>query len=85
MSSQPIPVLPSVAKAYALLIAHWSRFVMAGLPFTLAYAIQLWLVQKALAAPLDGFWLTLDATVMIAATVGSLAFSAMCFRLRRAR
>ncbi|MFY0637851.1 hypothetical protein [Maricaulis maris] len=81
MSSQPIPVLPSVAKAYALLITHWSRFLMAGLPFTLAYAIQLWLVQKALAAPLDGFWLTLDATVMIAATVGSLAFSAMCFRL----
>ena len=81
MSSQPIPVLPSVAKAYALLIAHWPRFVMAGLPVTLAYAVQLWLVQKALAAPLDGYWLTLDATVMIAATVGSLAFSAMCFRL----
>lgn len=81
MSSQPIPVLRSAGAAYSFLYAHWHRFLLAAAPFTLAYAVQLWLTQKALDAPLSGFWLTLDATAMIALTAGSLAFSAMSFRL----
>ncbi|RKR00091.1 hypothetical protein [Maricaulis maris] len=81
MSSQPIPVLRSVVVAYSLLATHWQRFALAGLPFTLAYAVRLWLAHKGQAVPLDGFWLTLDATALIAMTVGSLAFSAMAFRL----
>ncbi|WP_323763064.1 hypothetical protein [Maricaulis sp.] len=81
MSSQPIAVLPSVSAAYRLLVANWQRFVLAGLPFTLAYAIKLWLGQMAQSAELTGFWLTLDAVALIALTVGSLAFSAMTFRL----
>jgi len=81
MSSQPIPVLPSVISAYAFLATHWRRFALAGVPFTFAYIVKLWLALKAQDAPLDGFWLTLDATALIAMTVGSLAFSAMAFRL----
>lgn len=81
MSSQPIPVLRSVSVAYTFLIANWHRFALAGLPFTLAYIVRLWLSQKAETAPLEGLWLTLDATSMIAVTIGSLALSAMVFRL----
>ncbi|WP_417479913.1 hypothetical protein [Maricaulis maris] len=81
MSSQPIAILPSLSVAYRLLLANWQRFVLAGLPFTLAYAIKLWLGQMAQSAELTGFWLTLDAVALIALTVGSLAFSAMAFRL----
>ena len=42
----PVPILRSVAAAYAFLISHWRRALIAAAPYTLVYIVQLALMQS---------------------------------------
>ena len=85
MSTTPtatqVPVLRSVLAAYAFLISHWQRALIAAAPYTLAYIAQLVLMQAlgdATGNPVlsMGFFLLSLVTV-----VASLALSAACLRM----
>ena len=80
-SATPVPILRSVAAAYAFLISHWQRALIAAAPYTLAYIAQLVLMQAiggATGNPLVGMAAFLLSLV---AVVASLAFSAACLRM----
>ena len=45
MTPTAVPILRSVLAAYAFFIAHWRPILIAGLPYTVAYALYLALTQ----------------------------------------
>ncbi|MBO6797012.1 hypothetical protein [Maricaulis sp.] len=50
MTTTPVPILRSVAAAYAFLISHWQRALIAAAPYTLLYVAQLFLLANLLTA-----------------------------------
>lgn len=45
MPNNPVPVLRSVFAAYAFFLVHWRKILVAGIPYTAAYAVQLAAMQ----------------------------------------
>ncbi|SDM02372.1 hypothetical protein [Maricaulis salignorans] len=77
----PVPILRSVLAAYAFLISHWQRALIAAAPYTLAYAAQLVLMQAiggATGNPVLAMGMFLLSLVTV---VASLALSAACLRM----
>lgn len=50
MTTTPVPILRSVAAAYAFLISHWHRALIAAAPYTLLYVMQLVVLANQLSA-----------------------------------
>lgn len=79
--ASPVPILRSVAAAYAFLISHWQRALIAAAPYTLVYILQLVLMQavgETIGNPLIAMAVFLLSLV---AVVASLALSAGCLRM----
>jgi len=50
MTTTPVPILRSAAAAYAFLISHWHRALIAAAPYTLLYLAQLVVLSNQLNA-----------------------------------
>ncbi|MEC9251258.1 MAG: hypothetical protein VX501_11455 [Pseudomonadota bacterium] len=50
MTTTPVPILRSAAAAYAFLISHWHRALIAAAPYTLLYVAQLVVLSSQLNA-----------------------------------
>ena len=48
MPTSSVPVLRSVFAAYAFFLVHWRKILIAGAPYTAAYAVQLAMMQLGL-------------------------------------
>lgn len=82
MTAQPIPILRSVFAAYAFFIAHWRPLLIAGVPYTVAYALQLALLNSVTAGGEAGPMTGLGSMVLSLATLlASLALSAAALRM----
>ncbi len=77
----PVPILRSVAAAYAFLISHWQRALIAAAPFTLVYLAQLMLMQAIGDATANPAISMAAFLLSLVAVVASLALSAACLRM----
>jgi hypothetical protein len=81
MPQSQVPVLRSVFAAYAFFIAHWRPILVAGIPYTAAYAAQLALLQTQRAGDAQAV-LGLGLMVLsIVTLVTSVALSAAALRM----
>ncbi len=82
MNPTPVPILHSVFAAYAFLISHWHRAMIAAAPYTLAYIAQLFVLR---AVGLDGGentgLLSLSLALSVITVIASLALSASTLRM----
>lgn len=81
MTAANVPILRSTAAAYAFLISHWQRALLAAAPYTLAYLAQLVLLGSVDAATASPALAMLSFLLSLATVVGSLALSASCLRM----
>lgn len=81
MNPTPVPIFRSVAAAYAFLISHWHRAMLAAAPYTVAYIAQLLLLRVV---GQGGGETGLEAGVLLLSVVtviASLALSASMLRM----
>ena len=78
MSTSSVPVLRSVFAAYAFFLVHWRKILIAGAPYTAAYAVQLAMMQ--LGAHNSGASL-LVVMLSVVTLATSVALSAAALRL----
>tara|TARA_R110000868_G_scaffold57591_5_gene177857 strand:- start:4069 stop:4968 length:900 start_codon:yes stop_codon:yes gene_type:complete len=81
MTAANVPILRSTAAAYAFLISHWQRALLAAAPYTLAYLAQLVLLGSVDAATASPALAMLSFMLSLATVVASLALSASCLRM----
>ncbi|WP_203292171.1 hypothetical protein [Maricaulis parjimensis] len=81
MTPTAIPILRSVFAAYAFFLAHWRPILIAGLPYTVAYALYLFLTQGLVTGTLDPGFQPLVMLVSIASIIASIALSAAALRM----
>ncbi len=82
MNTTPVPILHSVAAAYAFLISHWQRALIAAVPYTLLYVAQLFLLANLEASATESVaWMSLSLALSVLTLIASLALSASMLRM----
>ncbi|MHA6289157.1 hypothetical protein [Maricaulis sp. CAU 1757] len=82
MTSRPIPIVRSVLAAYAFFLAHWRPILIAGVPYTVGYALQLVLLQTQTGGETANAGLQLVYLLLAIGTfLASLALSAAALRM----
>lgn len=77
----PVPILRSAAAAYAFLISHWQRALIAAAPYTLAYLVQLLLLDALGGTTVNPLIALGSFMLSLISVVASLALSAACLRM----
>lgn len=80
MTKHPLPILKSVAAAYAFYRTHWQRVLIVGLPY-IATSIAMILHLSANAGSATGSAALLGFVLMVLTTVTSVVFAAAVFRM----
>jgi|GEM_PF-1336825 len=78
MTQSPVPILRSVFAAYAFFLVHWRKILIAGVPYTAAYAAQLAMMQMG---GQDGAASLVILLLSVATLATSVALSAAALRL----
>ena len=81
MTPTAVPILRSVLAAYAFFIAHWRPILIAGLPYTAAYTLYLFMIQGIASGTLDEGYAPVAMLVSIAGMVASVSLSAAALRM----
>lgn len=81
MTQSSIPVLRSVFAAYAFFLVHWRTILIAGVPYTTAYAAQLAVMQMRVGGDAGGAAGLVVVLLSVATLATSVALSAAALRL----
>ena len=82
MNTTTVPILRSVAAAYAFLISHWQRALIAAAPYTLLYVSQLVLLANLNPDAAQNVGLmSLSLALSVFTAIASLALSASMLRM----
>jgi len=82
MNPTPVPILRSVAAAYAFLISHWHRALLAAAPYTVAYVAQLVMLRVVEAdGGQNSTLMSISLGLSVVTVIASLALSASMLRM----
>ena len=81
MQKNPVPILRSVFAAYAFFLVHWRAILIAGVPYTAAYAAQLAMMQVRAGGDAGGAAGLVVVLLSVATLATSVALSAAALRL----
>jgi hypothetical protein len=81
MTPTAVPILRSVLATYVFFIAHWRPILIAGRPYTVAYALYLALTQMLATGAISPSVAPLVPILSIGTMIGSVALSAAALRM----
>jgi hypothetical protein len=81
MTQSTVPILRSVFAAYAFFLVHWRAILIAGVPYTAAYAAQLAMMQVRAGGDAGGAAGLVVVLLSVATLATSVALSAAALRL----